>query len=82
MKPCELQPILARAVNSMGKPVTNIWQLPPEAQFITGNPVYDAQLHYVLVEFGVEVELDRNHSMTDYRVIDEKKFFWFLLRWS
>ncbi len=82
MKPCELQPILARAVNGVGKPTTNIWQLPPEARFITGNPVYDSQLHYVLVEFGVEVKLDKNHSMENYRIVDEQKFMMFLLRWS
>jgi hypothetical protein len=83
MKPCELQPILARAVKSVGQPVSNhYWSVPPEARVVTGNPVYDAQLHYVLVEFGVEVELDKSHAMKDYRVVDEQKFTMFLLRWQ
>ena len=78
MKPCELQTILARAVEKIERP----WPLPPEALVITGNPKYDALLHHVLVEFGVEVKLDRDHRMEDYRVVDEQKFAWFLLRWS
>jgi hypothetical protein len=60
----------------------NYWQLPPEARVITGNPKYDAQLHHVLVEYGVEVKLDPDDRMEDYRVVDEQKFMMFLLRWS
>ena len=79
MKPCELQIILARTVEKVG--LKDYWELPPEAKVITGNPIYDAQLHYMLVEFGVEVELDR-YGMKDYRVVDEQKFVMFLLRWA
>lgn len=79
MKPGELQPILARAVEKVGP--KNYWDLPPEARVVTGNPKYDAQLHYVLVEFGVEVKLDKNHAMEDYCIVDEQKFLWFVLRW-
>lgn len=82
MKPDELQPILARAVESVGPATTNYWSVLPEAKVVTGNPVYDAQLHHVLVEFGVEVKLDKNDNMEDYRVVDEKKFTMFLLRWA
>jgi hypothetical protein len=82
MKPCELLPILARAVEGVGVGRNGYWQLPPEALIITGNPKYDAQLHHVLVEFGVEVKLDRDHAMEDYRVIDEQKFTMFLMRWA
>ena len=78
MKPCELQTILAQAVETIQRP----WPLSPEALVITGNPKYDAQLHHVLVEFGVEVKLDNDYNMKDYRVVDEQKFAWFLLRWS
>lgn len=80
MRPCELQPILARAVEKVGP--KSYWDLPPEARVITGNPKYDAQLHYVLTEFGVEVEVCRNHGMKDYRVVDEQKFMMFILRYS
>jgi hypothetical protein len=80
MKPCELQPMLARAVEKIGS--NNYWQVTPDARVVTGNPKYDAQIHHVLVEFGVEVELDRDHAMKDYRVVDEKKFMMFLLRYS
>ena len=80
MKPCELQPMLARAVEKIGS--NNYWQVTPDARVVTGNPKYDAQLHHVLVEFGVEVKLDLNNNMEDYHVVDEKKFAWFLLRWT
>lgn len=82
MKPCELQPMLARAVEGVGVGRNGYWQLPPEALIITGNPKYDAQLHHVLVEFGVEVQLDRDNNMENYRIVDEKKFMMFLLRWA
>ena len=83
MKPDELQPILARAVESIGQPSPNhYWSVLPEAKVVTGNPVYDAQLHHVLVEYGVEVKLDRDHHMIDYRVVDKQKFTMFLLRWA
>ena len=55
----------------------------PEARYITGNPKHDAQLHRIQVEYGIEVDVNpRHHSLDDYRVVDEKKFAWFLLRWS
>ncbi len=82
MKPCELQPILHRAVEGLGVVRNGYWAIPPEARVITGNPKYDAQLHHVLVEFGVEVKLDLDNNMEDYCVVDEKKYMMFLLRWS
>ena len=80
MKPCELQPMLARAVEKIGS--NNYWQVTPDARVVTGNPKYDAQLHHVLVEFGVDVKLNKDHNMEDYCVVDEKKFLMFLLKWS
>ncbi len=82
MNPDELQPILARAVESVGPATTHYWSVPPEAKVVTGNPVYDAQLHHVLIEYGVEVEVGKDHDMIDYRVVDEGKFMMFLLRWQ
>lgn len=82
MNPDELEIILARAVLEVGVGRNSHWQPPPEALVITGNPKYDAQLHYVLVEYGIEVKLDKNDDMEDYRVVDEQKFTMFLLRWS
>lgn len=82
MKPCELQPILHRAVEGVEVRRNGYWNIPPEARVITGNPKYDAQLHHVLVEFGVEVKLDLDNNMEDYCVVDEQKFTMFLLRWA
>ena len=80
MKPGELQPILARAVG--GVKLDSYWDVPPEAKVVTGNPRWDEQLHYALVEYGVEVGLDKHHNMEDYRIVDDKKFMMFLLRWA
>ena len=78
MKTCELQLLLARVIETIQRP----WPIPPEALVVTGNPKYDAQLHHVLVEYGVEVKLDKDYNMKDYRVVDEQKFVMFLLKWT
>ena len=81
MKPCELQTILSREWIEFGRhvPVT----LTPEARFVTGNAPLDARIHRILVEYGIELDLNHKlHSIEDYRIVDEKKFMWFLLRWS
>ena len=80
MKPDKLETMLNKVILDLGR--DRPWIPPPEARFITGNPKYDAQLHHVLVEYGVEVKLNRDHNMEDYRVVDEKKFMMFLLKWS
>jgi len=81
MKPCELQTILVREFQEHG--VNVHCEIVPEARCITGNPKHDAQLHRILVEYGIEVDVNPRHRIVDdYRVVDEKKFAWFLLRWS
>ena len=80
MKPDKLETLLAKAILDLGR--DRPWIPPPEAPFVTGNPNYDAQLHHVLVEYGLEIKLDRDHNMKDYRVVDEQKFTMFLLRWA
>ena len=58
----------------------------PDTPFITGVARNDAILHDMLINHGVEliVKLShfRNWQLADYRVVDEKKFMWFLMRWS
>ena len=81
MKPCELQAILSREFHEHGIHVP--CDIVPEARYITGKPKHDAQLHRILVEYGIEVDVNPlYHSLDDYRVVDEKKFAWFLLRWA
>ncbi len=82
MKPCELQIMLSREWRELGQH-TGPWRLTPEARVVTGNPKYDARLHRIVIEYGVELDVDpRYQEVKNYRVIDEKKFMWFLLRWS
>jgi hypothetical protein len=81
MKPCELQSILSQEWSQHGCHVPTT--ITPEARFITGNPKHDSQLHRILIEYGIELDVNpRFHSVEAYRVVDEKKFMWFLLRWS
>jgi hypothetical protein len=83
MKPCELQIMLSREYQELGRNIP--CPLSPEARFVTGNAKHDAQLHRILVEYGIEVQLSGRsgyNEITDYRVVDEQKFLWFLLRWS
>lgn len=80
MKPFELQRILSREYSELGRhvPVT----ITPEARFLTGNLRYDAQIHRILVEYGIELDLNHHHhGIEDYRIVDEKKFMWFLMKW-
>ena len=59
--------------------------LPPEAKVVTGNPQQDAHMHYLETKFGIELLISRTVtglSLTGYKVVDEKKFAWFVLRWS
>jgi len=80
MKNCELETMLGKVISNRGH--DKEWTLPPEARVVTGNPRHDAQLHYVLVECGVEVELNKYIGIVDYRVVDEQKFLMFMLKWS
>ena len=58
----------------------------PDTPFVTGEGRYDAILYDMLVQHGVELILKQSHfrnwRVEDYRVVDDKKFMWFLMRWS
>ena len=58
----------------------------PETPFITGVARNDAILHDMLSQHGVELILKqsqfRNWQLKDYRVVDDRKFMLFLLRWA
>jgi len=60
--------------------------LSPNTPFVTGVARTDAILHDMLIKHGVELILKqsrhRNWQLADYRVVDDKKFMWFLMRWS
>ena len=54
----------------------------PDTPVITGVARNDAIQHDMLINHGVELILNSYWRVEDYRVVDEKKFMWFLLRWS
>lgn len=56
---------------------------PPEAKVITGDPISDAAFYYFEQESGLELKVSDDFTkIVGYNVLDEKKFTWFLLRWS
>lgn len=58
-------------------------ELPPEAKVITGRTKEDSYLHFLETKCGVEVHLSECYNeIVGYNVVDEKKFAWFILRWS
>jgi hypothetical protein len=73
--------IVVRQANNefLKKPII----LPPEAKVVTGQIKEDAYLHFLETVCGVEILLSGYHNkIVGYNVIDEKKFAWFVLRWS
>jgi hypothetical protein len=56
--------------------------LPPEAKFVTGQSSIDAYLHFLYIQYGIElILLNDNMSMAGYNIVDDKKFSYFVLRW-
>ena len=60
--------------------------IPPEAKVVTGLACNDAFFHWMLIDNGVEMVIE-DHTpniwrLIDFRVVDEKKFAWFILRWA
>lgn len=81
MKPCELQKMLSREWHEAGQYKTP--NLPLEARVVTGSYRHDAHIHRIMVEYGIEVYINTKFTeIENYRVVDEKKFAWFLLRWA
>lgn len=83
MKPSELLAIAEKywlTDYDHNKPVAS------DTPVITGVARNDAILHDMLINHGVELILKlsrhRNWRVEDYRVVDDKKFMLFVLRWS
>lgn len=78
----ELTEITRRWSEKVGK---NIKECPPEARFVTGDQLFDTQLYHFEKESGLSLKLSNAgviYRILDYRIVDEKKFAWFLMRWS
>lgn len=59
--------------------------VPPEARVVTGLARNDAFFHSMIVEYGVEMELQkegRGWKLVNYQIVDEQKFMMFMLRWA
>lgn len=74
---------LAEIAFKWGKNRHRTQYCPPEAKVITGDPISDADFYYFEQESGLELKVSDDFTqIVGYNVLDEKKFTWFLLRWS
>jgi hypothetical protein len=59
------------------------YDVTPDAKVRTGNMRLDAVYHQFEKESGIVVHIEgSNHDVTGYDIVDDKKFAWFVLRWS
>lgn len=56
--------------------------LPSNARLITGNCSIDARLNHFENESGTQLQLTDRNKLESYKIIDDKKFMLFTLRWS
>lgn len=57
----------------------------PDAKIVTGDYKIDLGLHHFEQDSGIKIKINRVNNtnlVAGYEVVDEEKFFWFLLRWS
>ena len=58
---------------------------PPVARVATGIYTIDKQLHYFEQESGMLLDIANEggaNIIKSYKIVDEKKFAWFMLRWA
>jgi hypothetical protein len=51
------------------------------ARFITGDYVVDSRIYHFEQESGIELNVSGINNITGYKIVDEEKFAWFMLRW-
>ena len=54
----------------------------PNARVITGNYVVDSRIYHFEVESGIELDVTGINLITGYKIVDEEKFAWCVLRYS
>lgn len=59
----------------------------PDTPVITGRYDIDQMIHFLSIKHGVELILEHKPlsgqwQLIDYRIVDEKKFMWFVMRWA
>lgn len=59
------------------------FELPPDAEIVTGNPIVDKSLHYLKTVSGIKLKLTPDGQQIEaYSIINPEKFMWFTLKWS
>ena len=60
----------------------NLKPLEAEARFITGDYVVDSRIYHFEQESGIELNVSGINLITGYKIVDEEKFAWCVLRYS
>ena len=53
-----------------------------DARFITGDYVVDSRIYHFEQESGIELNVSGINNITGYKIVDEEKFAWCVLRYS
>lgn len=61
---------------------SNLKPIGGDARFITGNYTVDSKIYHFEKASGIELDVSGINNITGYKIVDEEKFAWFMLRWS
>ena len=68
-------------LHNWAKENTNLKPQEAAARFVTGNHIVDSRIHHFEVESGIELDICGINLITGYKIVDEEKFAWFVLRY-
>lgn len=60
---------------------SNLAPIGGDARFITGDYIVDSRIHHFEKASGIELDVSGINNITGYKIVDEPKFMWFMLRW-
>ena len=61
---------------------SNLKPLEADARVITGDYVVDSRIYHFEQESGIELNVSGINNITGYKIVDEEKFAWCVLRYS
>jgi len=71
-----------RIAYNWSKENSNLKLYDTNARFITGDYVVDSRIYHFEKESGVELDVSGFKLITGYKILDEEKFAWCVLRYS
>lgn len=61
---------------------SNLKPLEAAARVVTGDYIVDSRIYHFEQASGIELDVFGINNITGYKIVDEEKFAWFMLRWS